>query len=265
MKKYLLVFLIVILISSNLVALRILEPINKDITYFEKIDLGYFSANEFFMISFLLENDEDYDVIRVAEDQNNDVIIENTKKTPESIYTIIKLNDNLNGNYSLKLILESETRKKEITLNMFITEEVIHTILENYNQENTYEKIENIDLKIINKSNTTKKIKITSDIPDTWFKLKKEKLDKDKIITLQPNSTTKVSYQYFPKEIGLKNINIKINNINEIEEKEYINYYLEVETKKDIKSLYGSKEHTFPLFNFNMIPIYFFNKIIKII
>jgi len=120
MKKYLIIVLVLLLMTTNTYSLKILEPLTKDITYFEEVDLGYFSANEFFMISFLLEGDEDYKNIKVDPSQIKDVIVEPTKSTSESIFTVIKINDNLKGDYNLKLILESETRKKEIILKMNI-------------------------------------------------------------------------------------------------------------------------------------------------
>lgn len=260
------VIMFVLLISTNIYSLKILEPLTKDLTTSNTVDLGYFSAGEFFMISFLLENNESYNSIQVDQTQIKDVIIESTKKTQESIFTMVKLDESLDGEYLLKLILSSDVEKKEIFIKMNITNEVIHTNLINYNPEVRFEKIEQINLNIINKSNTTKKVKISSDLPKKWFNKNKEYLEKEKQIILLPNSTTEVVYQYYPKEIGEKQFNLKINSFTEIENsKEYINYNLTINTKKEFSSIYGSKEHTYPLFNSNLIPLYFFNKIIKLI
>lgn len=258
----------ILIINPNITALKILEPLTKDLTYSNTVDLGYFSAGEFFMISFLLEDNEKYHTISVADKQINDVIIEQTKKTPESIFTIIKLENHLTGNYNLNLKLISETETKDIIINMKITDDVIHTNLINYNPKVRYEQKEEIKLNIINKSNTTKTIIIKSDLPITWFNFKKQKLNSEKKIILQPNSISEHTYQYFPKEIGYRTINLQIQSIIELEEitnPDSINYSVDIEVIKDLNSIYGSKKHTYPLFNSNLIPIYFLNKIIKII
>jgi hypothetical protein len=268
--KYLFLILIVglLIFNPNIHSLKILEPLTKDLTLSNTVDLGYFSAGEFFMISFFLENDEKYHTISVAQEQINDVIIEQTKKTPESIFTIIKLDENLKGNYSLKLLLISQEEIKEVILNLNITDDVIHSNLLNYNPKVRYEQKEELRINIINKSNTTKTIVIKSDLPVTWFDFKKQKLNSEKKVILQPNSITEQTYQYFPKEIGYRTINLQIHTILEMDEiinTDVINYNVEVEVIKDLNSIYGSKKHTFPLFNSNLIPIYFLNKIIKII
>ncbi len=270
MKKYfLLTIIFILLINTNVYSLKLLEPITKDLTYTNNADLGYFSADEFFMVSFLLEGNENYSLISVDPSQARDVIIEQTRKTQESIFAIIKLDERLSGEYSLKLLLISEKDTKEVILKMFITDEVIHTTLINYNPLVKYEKKETINLNILNKSNTTKKVRITSDLPVTWFSYKKERSPKEKEIILQPNSTTEQTYAYYPKEIGQREVNLEIKSIIEtqgnIKVQENIDYYLTIETKKDLASIHGSKEHTYPLFNASLIPIYFFNKIIKII
>jgi hypothetical protein len=264
MKKYLIIIIFMIVISTNLFSLELLEPISKDLTYNDTVELGFFSPGEFFMISFLLEENENYNNISISPNQINDVIVEKTRQTRESIFTEIKLADNLSGPYSLKLILSSENQKREIILNMEITNQVIHSKLINYNPYVKYEQKETITLSIINKSNTTKKIMITSDISDKWFLDKKERLSKEKKIILQPNSVTEQIYQYYPKEIGEKNFTLKIYPKEE-DLTNSINYNIKIETIKDLKSIYGSKEHFYPLFNSNLIPIYFLNKIIKII
>jgi len=264
MKKYLILIVFMLLISTNLFSLKILEPITKDLTYTNNVDIGIFSPGEFFMISFFLNDGENYNKISVAPEQIHDVIVENTRHTKESIFTEIKLSDTLEGEYTLKLILSSETQKKEVVLKMKITNQVVHTKLINYNPVVEFENKETINLSIINKSNTTKTIVITSDLPTKWFLNKKERLAKEKKIILQPNSVTEQTYDYYPKGIGEQDFILKINT----QEKDFtnsINYNLKITTKKNLKAIYGSKEHFYPLFNSNLIPIYFFNKIIKII
>jgi hypothetical protein len=265
--KYLILILFIISIfAGNLYALKILEPLSKDITNNDTVDLGFFSAGEFFMISFLLENNENYNQITVAKNQIKDVIIEPTKKTQESIFTIIKLDENLKGQYTLKLLLTSEQETKEVRLNMFITDNVIYSNLINYNPVITYNQKETIILNLINKSNTTKKVIIKSDLPTTWFINKRNKLNNSFEIILLPNAISEKLYEYYPKEIGPKEINLQIKSVsNEKIIQNIINYKLNIVVKKDLNSIYGSKKHTFPLFNVNLIPIYFLNKIIKMI
>jgi hypothetical protein len=147
---------------------------------------------------------------------------------------------------------------------MNLTNQVIHSKLINYKAIVKFEKLETINLSIINKSNTTKTIIITSDLPTKWFLNKKERLAKEKKIILQPNSVTDQTYQYYPKTIGKKDFVLKIYSQEE-DLTNSINYNLKINIKKDLKAVYGSKEHFYPLFNSNLIPIYFFNKIIKII
>ncbi len=265
LKFILLVFIAVLLINTNIYSLKILEPLTKDLTYSNTADLGYFSAGEFFMISFLLEDGDNYHTISVDSNQIKEVIVEPTKKTQESIFTVIRLEDELSGNYSLKLLLISDTETKEVILQMKVTDDVIHTNLINYNPVIRYEQKETINLKLINKSNTTKTVIVTSDLPTTWFNIKKEKLNSEKTIILTPNSITETTYEYYPKEIGSKIINLKIYTSFEEGLEKYISYNLNVEVEKDLKAIYGSREHTYPLFNVNLIPIYFLNKIIKII
>lgn len=252
-----------IFISSNVYALKLLEPITKNLRFTDSADLGYFSAGEFFMISFLIE-DEKYHTIKINPNQLKDAVIEPTKHTPESIYSVIKLEDHLDGFYELKLILISEDKEREVKLNLNITDEVIHTNLLNYNYKVGYEKMEEINLKVINKSNTTKKINITSNLPITWFKNKKEILEKNKTIILAPNSVTEIDYHYFPKEIGFKEFNLIIN-LDDFKENNNIIYNLNIDVSKSLSAIYGSRNHTYPLFNINVIPIYFFNKILRII
>ena len=54
MKKYLIIIIFMLVISTNLFSLELLEPISKDLTYNDTVELGFFSPGEFFMISFLL-------------------------------------------------------------------------------------------------------------------------------------------------------------------------------------------------------------------
>jgi hypothetical protein len=262
------ILLIFININHSIFAVKILEPVYEDLRYTNTIDLGFASPGESFLVSFLIEKEEAYTDIKIDPDQEKDVIIENTKSTKESIFTTIKLNENLKeGEFLLKLLLMGKEQHKEIILKLNISEKVIYAILDNYSEFGNYNETKTIKLDVINKSTTTKTIIITSDLSEYWFT---KDIKKFKKIYLTPNSITNIPYEFIPKEIGVTNFKIYIIPIiNEktmfIDTDDYIIYNLKTDIKKSISGIYGTKEHYFPLFNNNLIPIYFFNKIIKLI
>lgn len=264
LNKILIIAFFIIFFSTNIFSLKMLEPEYMNIDNISEVDLGYFSSDESFLISFLLEGNEDYDSIRIMDSQKNDFIIEKTSKTQESIFTSLKLNKELSGEYILNLVISSNNMQKNIALKLNITNNVIHTKIENINQKVRYNKQEIIDVIVFNKSNTTKKISINSNLPDSWFLKNQNKI---KYATLEPNSKTIIQYNYTPKEIGNKEFKININKVFEEtkDESQILTYNLKIEVIKDLFGIYGSRDHSYPLFNSNMMPIYYFNKIIKLL
>jgi len=268
-KVMIFIFVLLIIVNINSVfSLKILEPVYKDLKNTDVVDLGFGSPGESFLISFLNEKGEDYFDIKIFSTQEKDVIIENIQKTKESIFTTIKFSNNLpTGEYKLNLILVGKEINKNITLKLNITEKVIYTTLNNFEETGYYNKTKEIKFNVINKATTTKTIIITSDLSDYWFNKESKKVKK---VYLDPNSIKEVSYEIIPQKVGTTNFKIYIISVIDeknlfLDTKNYITYDLKVNTQKSITSIYGSKEHTFPLFNSNLLPIYFFNKIIKLI
>jgi len=267
LKLTILIFIMLFVLSSQAIyGLELLEPITEDLTYIDTVDLGFVSAGESFLISFLID-DINYTEIGVIDAQRKDIIIEKTHKTEESIFTTIKLSKELSGPYTLSLVLKGNI-DKIINLDMLVTNKVIYTLLEPITTKVKYNDIANIKLKIINKSNSTKQVLITSNLPKYWFD---NKIKQDMTHMLQPNSVSDITYNYIPKEIGDKEFNLQIKTlVGEedtlfTEEEVFIEYDIKIKVIKNLKGIYGSRDHSFPLFNSNLIPIYFFNKIIKLI
>ena len=234
LNKILIIAFFIIFFSTNIFSLKMLEPEYMNIDNISEVDLGYFSSDESFLISFLLEGNEDYDSIRIMDSQKNDFIIEKTSKTQESIFTSLKLNKELSGEYILNLVISSNNMQKNIALKLNITNNVIHTKIENINQKVRYNKQEIIDVIVFNKSNTTKKISINSNLPDSWFLKNQNKI---KYATLEPNSKTIIQYNYKPKEIGNKKFKIKINKV--IEKNKIKSLSKNKKTKYKIKKKYN--------------------------
>jgi len=258
-----------IICTTSLHALQLLEPVSTDLTGVSSIDVGYAAPGESILISFLLNPEDKFDLITVSEDNIADVIVENTKRTPESIYTTIKLNSDVDGLYKLKLVLVGESRR-EITLSMYVTNDVIATILLPYEEKANYDSAKKIKFNIINKAISTKKIKITSDLPVYWF----DKYNPSKNELIQPNSIKEITYVVWPKTVGNKEFNIKIytnynseNIFNTIpliaEDEAMTNYHIKINVIKNLSGIYGSFDHSLPLFGANTFPIYFFNKLIN--
>jgi hypothetical protein len=260
-------FLITIIQPIN--GLKLLSPIIKDLDIDNTANIGNVSSDEYWLISFLLEDNENYTDIYVKENQKNEVIIDSIKKTKESIYAILKINENIKGEYILTLILKSDNKQKEVNLKLYITDKVIHSVLENYNKNAKINQTHIIPITLLNKSTSTKNIIITSDLSEYWFDGDKTK--KTIRYVLQPNSKKTVFYRINPQKLGEQNFNIfiqsVINNENKLfsTQEDTIIYSININIKKDLKSIYESKKHSYPLFNQNLIPLYFFNKIIKLI
>jgi len=255
------------LILPNINGLAMLEPISQDLTYTDVVDLGFAAPEEDFLVSFLIAQNEDYDTIEVIDSQRKEVIIENTKKTSESIYTTLRISSEINGAYNLNLVLKGKTNIKYITLKLEVTDDVIYSILKPYDYVTKYGVEKEINLRIINKSICTKKIVVSSNLSEYWF----EKERKIKIYTLQPNSTTDIKYAFIPKEIGKKDLELKVytkyadTQLFTDKESNYKSYIINIEVVKTLAGVYGSLDHIYPLFNANMMPVYFFNKLIKLV
>ena len=247
-------------------ALAMLEPISQDLTYIDTVDVGFAAPGEEFLVSFLVPQNEDYYNIDVIPSQRKDVIIENTKQTNESIFTTIRLAQGISGNYKLYLVLTGKTSTKNITLNMQVTDEVIYTIMQPYDTQTKYGTEKEINFKIINKSICTKTIFVSSNLSEYWFTTKNPRLE---TYTLQPNSVTDITYKFVPQEIGRKEFELKIytkyvsGSIFTEQNSNYKSYLINIDVVKTIKGVYGSLDHVYPLFNTNIMPVYFFNKLIK--
>lgn len=256
------------ILGTSVSALKILEPVTKNLEYTNQVDIGYVSSEEYWLVSFLLEEGDDYTNISVSKEQANNIIIDNIKKTKESIYCVIKIDDDISGNYTLDIILSSKTKEKNIKLNVNVTDKVIHTVLENYNKQTIIERTKRIPITLLNKSNSTKNVIITSDLSNYWFD--KENI-KTKRYILQPNSENTIYYKIIPQILGEKSFNIYIQSVIDKDnqlfntQEDMIIYNINIDVKKDLRSIYASKKHSFPLYNQNILPIYFFNKIIKLI
>jgi len=268
MKNILVVLILlgIIVLIPSVRALALLEPISQDLTYSDAVDLGFAAPGEEFLISFLLDTMDNYDIIDVIDSQRKDVIIENTKKTNESIFTTIRLGENLSENYTLYLVLSGKETSKTITLNMKVTDDVIYTIMQPYDRQTKYGEEKEIGYKIINKSICTKTIFVSSNLSDYWFVNGNKRLE---TFTLQPNSTTDISYKFNPKEIGKKEFELKLytkyttGSIFTEQTSKYKSYLINIDVIKNIRGVYGSLDHVYPLFNTNIMPVYFFNKLIK--
>ena len=253
--------IITIFLIHGVSALQLLQPITADLTNTNIVNIGNASPGGSFLVSFLLQPDDDFNQITVVKSQIKDVIIENTQKTQESIFTTIKLNKNLNGNYTLNLQLKGN-KTKLIKLNLFITNKVIYTILQPPIKTIKYNKTYKIKIDVINKAQTTKQIEITSDLPKFWFS---KDIKKTKSYTLQPNSMQTIDYEMRPQTIGKQSFNIYIlTDVYNLKKKpKYITYNINVTVNKSLEGIYSSYNHVFPLFYTNFFPIYFLNKIIN--
>ena len=262
LKLFILTILIGVFLIQGVSALQLLQPITSDLTNTNVVDVGNVSSGGSFLVSFLLQPGDDFNEITVVKSQTKDVVIENTKNTQESIFTTIKLNENLSGNYTLNLLLKGN-KTRLVKLNLFITNKVIYTILQPIEKQAEYNKPYKIKIDVINKSQTTKQIEITSDLPKFWFN---RDIKKTKIYNLQPNSMQTIDYELIPQTIGKQNFNIYIltDVYNQKKKPKYIVYNIDVTVNKSLEGIYGSYNHVFPLFYTDFLPIYFLNKIINL-
>lgn len=275
-KLFSILFIIMISIP-NIYSLKILEPIYTEIDNTE-IDVGVVAPGEFFLVSFLLEENEKYVEIRIAEEYRNIAKTDTTQFTPESIFTTIQISEDISGFNLLKLeLINASGEKKEVIFNINVTNDVISVITQNYEKQTEYGVIKEITLTVINKSVTTKEITITSDLQESWFYSKNEKLEKDIIKTLPPVSKTDIKYSFIPKGVGDKDIKIFIYTRNAPKE----NYLrpigamfnefkrsemdIKINVIKDLRALYSANQYYYPLYGLNSIPVYFFNNIIRIL
>jgi len=275
------IFITVLLMLPSIHALQMLEPIMMEVYENQAIEIGTVAPGEYFLISFYLEEGENYDFITTDSAGANFLFFENTKKTKESIFTVVKIKEDLTGNKQVRIILKN-TETGESTsayLKMEISSNVISAFVLPYDKVCEFGKQKNIKVKIINKSITTKKITLSSNLPVTWFDSRASgKLKKEVTMVLQPNDSVDVDYSFVPKVIGEKNIELFIytdavpqNNIFQSgtfftkvlfeRNTEIVNIYI----RKDLSALYAANLYNFPTFALNSIPVYFFNNIIRII
>lgn len=274
--KILIMFFVIILVLPRTYSLKLLEPVYTEIVD-SKIDLGIVAPGEFFLISFLQDQDEKYTEIRVAEESRNIASTELTQFTPESIFTTIKISKEISGDQILTLELISEKEIKKINLNITVTNDVISVVTQNYEKLSVYGKVKEISITVINKSLTTKEITITSDLPKNWFDFEEELIKQDIVTTVPPVSKTDIKYRFVPKGVGDKEFRIflytknvpKENYLRPIEnifgDFKRIEINIKINIIKDLKALYSANQYYFPLYGLNSLPIYFFNNIIRIL
>lgn len=274
--KILIMFFVIILALPKIYSLKLLEPIYTEITDSE-IDIGVVAPGEFFLISFLQDQENKFTEIRVAEESRNIASTELTQFTPESIFTTIKISKEVSGNQILTLELICEKETKKINLNVNVTNDVISIITQNYEKLSEYGKLKEITITIINKSVTTKQVTLTSNLPKNWFDYENEVIEQDIIKTVQPVSKTDIKYKFVPKGVGDKEFRIflytknapKENYLRSIENifDDFKRSEIEVKINiiKDVKALYSANQYYFPLYGLNSLPIYFFNNIIRIL
>lgn len=275
------IFIISLLfILPSIHAIQMLEPIMTDISPNKAIELGTVAPGEYFMISFFLGVDEKYDLITTDNYGSNFLFFENTQKTKESVFTIVKIKENITGEQQVKIILKNtETGKTESTyIKMTVATNVISSFVLPYEKETKFGARKDITIKVINKSITTKKITISSNLPITWFDSKDSDIKKEVTVVLQPSDSIDVNYSFIPKTIGDKEIQLFIytdavpqtgiiqtttffKKVLFERNEETIKLFI----KKDLAALYAANLYNFPTFALSAIPAYFFNNIIRIV
>jgi hypothetical protein len=278
--KKIFLFLTLFIILPSIHAIQMLEPIMTDVSPNKVIEIGTVAPGEYFMISFFLGVDEKYDLITTDNYGSNYLFFENTQKTKESIYTIVKIKENVSGEQQVKIILKNtETGEAQsVYIKMTVATNVISSFVLPYDKNTKFGEKKDITIRIINKSITTKKITISSNLPVTWFDSKETgKIKKESEVVLQPSDSIDVNYSFIPKAIGDKEIQLFIytdavpqNNIIQTttfftkvlfeRNEEKVNIFV----KKDLSALYAANLYNFPTFALNAIPAYFFNNIIRI-
>ncbi|MFH0906625.1 MAG: hypothetical protein V1824_04800 [archaeon] len=272
--------LISVLFIGKVNALQMLSPITiTDVDKLAYADIGYASPDGSFLISFLLDKAEYYNNITTDSDGEKIILIENTQNTKESVYATIKIITAEEGPKQVKLILSAENNiRKEILLNFYVTNKAIYTVMLPYDSKTKYDITKEIRFNIINKAATTKEVAIYSNLNRKWF-------DKDNAwrvsYTLQPGEKKEVSYKFIPKETGNKEFTIYIDpNFDKTLENQLlgletamatdednssiIKYNLNVEVEKNLRSVYRTRMHSFPLFGLNNMPVYYFSKFVKL-
>ena len=277
--KKIFLFLTLFIILPSIHAIQMLEPIMTDVSPNKVIEIGTVAPGEYFMISFFLGVDEKYDLITTDNYGSNYLFFENTQKTKESIYTIVKIKENVSGEQQVKIILKNtETGEAQsVYIKMTVATNVISSFVLPYDKNTKFGEKKDITIRIINKSITTKKITISSNLPVTWFDSKETgKIKKESEVVLQPSDSIDVNYSFIPKAIGDKEIQLFIytdavpqNNIIQTttfftkvlfeRNEEKVNIFV----KKDLSALYAANLYNFPTFALNAIPAYFFNNIIR--
>jgi len=279
-KKIFLMF-IILLIIPKIHALQMLEPIMTDVTENNAIELGSVAPGEYFLISFFLDDGENYDIITTDDVGANYIFFENTQITTESIFTIARIKENTSGDQQIRIILKNTktNETKDVYLKVNISNNAVSTFILPFDKNTKFGVRKDIKIKVINKSITTKRITVSSNLPISWFDSKiTGKLKKNEVVVLQPSDSIEVNYSFVPKSIGEKEFEIYIytdmetqNNLlptntffNKVlfeRNTEYAKLYI----KKDLSALYGANLYNFPTFALNSIPVYFFNNVIRII
>jgi hypothetical protein len=280
-KKIFFVICGILLLLPGAQALQMLEPIMIETTENKAIEIGTVAPEEYFLISFFLEDIKKYDVITTDNYGANYLFFENTQKTKESIYTVVKIKENTSGEQQVKIILKNtETGKTESAyLKMTISSNAISAFVMPYASESKFGVKKEVTVKVINKSITTKKITVSSNLPNTWFDSKDTgKIKKEVVVVLQPSASVDVNYSYIPKVIGDRDFELyvyteAIPQAGIFHTSTFFNKVLferntekmHIFVKKDLAALYAANLYNFPTFALNSIPAYFFNNIIRIV
>lgn len=275
-KKIIILFL-AILILPNIFALQMLEPVMIEANNGGTIDVGVLAPGEYFLVSFYMDVADKFDLITTDTYGESLISFDNIQTTKESIFAVAKINENATGEKNIKVILKN-TQTQETTetyLKAIIESNVIATFVLPYNKRSEFEEVKEVTVKLINKSITTKKVTLSSNLPNTWFD---KNIKKEKTVFLQPAATVDVTYQFIPKVIGETQFDIYIYTQfdesqtrfitpaflqQEIFERNVEN--VELYIVKNLNAVYGSNLYNFPTFGLNSIPIYFFNNLIRII
>lgn len=280
MYKKIIIFILALMIIPNAFALQMLEPVMVDIEESETVEIGVVAPGEYFLLSFYLEEAGKFDTFTTDGFGTNYISFENTQTTKESIFTVARISENASGEKQIKIILMNSITKetKELYLKARIESNVISTFVLPYEKNSKFGETKEVKIKVLNKSITTKKITISSNLPATWFESKNGNLPKEKVVFLQPAGNAEITYSFVPKVIGEKDIELYIytdfdetqmntitpNFLKKIiyeRNEEEINIYV----LKNLSALYGSNLYNFPTFGLNSIPVYFFNNVIRII
>lgn len=269
-----------LLMVPSVFSLQLLEPIMVDLQENDVVDIGVVAPGEYFLISFYLENQDKYDTITTDSYGSNFISFENTQKTKESIFAIAQINENATGEKEIKILLKNTKTNStsEIYFKLKIESNVISTFVLPYEKNSEFGEPKEIKIKILNKSMTTKKITISSDLPPAWFETQEQTFARETTIFLQPTGDAEINYTFVPKTIGEKNFEIYIyTDYDDAFSGVFVPDFLKkkiyerneetitVNVIKDLGAVYGTNHYNFPTFGINSIPVYFFNNIIRIL